>query len=320
MCFVEGCLVRKNNVIWIVKGVEHPAGYLTVFPRYEIKDKETGEGGILVGKMGLKNPEEYYEFLLTKPGYGKLLYNNCAGRATPLFEINEVETFYNPFKPLICEEKRRSEPCLVYEYLASAIEHGEIGLTGSSYFMWTPKSDIDVLIFTKPSNVTQVLEEIKEKTSEISWEEALSIMTTREYHIPSLTTLTRIKRSINQRKVLGNVVFIRILTINPFIYNECRYNVLKEGEAYLQGLVLDERSAVYPYTYRVRVLSSDILEKNQEITIISDRGRFSEAAKKEEKVIVKGDYEAKIYSPRQIEHQVYLWAKHHYIAPMKHVE
>jgi len=317
MCFVEGCLVKKDNMIWVVKGIVHPRGYLTVLPRYVIRDEDTGNDGNIIKKIGLKNPEEYYRAIITNTNYGKPVYNKCAGRATPLMRISEVEKFYDPFKPVVCEEKRDSEPCLVHEYLSSAIEHGKVGLTGSSYFGWTPQNDIDVIIFTKPNDIAEVITEIKRRTSEISWKDALSIMIARQYLLQNLTMLTRIKNSISQRRVLGNNVFIRILTVNPFTYSECQYSILKEGEARLHGIVIEEESFVYPYTYKVRVLSSVFLEKNQEIIIISDRGRFSEAACKGDEVKIKGDYEAKIYSPSRIEHHVYLWSQHHYIVPIK---
>lgn len=313
MCYVEGCLARKKDTIWIVKGIEHPDGYLTAFPRYKIISTNNE---IKITKLGVKDPEEYFKKLIYDSNESRLIYNKCSGRITPVLKVNEIEEFYNPFKPPICEENSFYQPCLIIENLSSRIEEAKIGLTGSSYFMENSSSDIDLLIFINPDYVDLVFEKMKKFTEEISWLDAMKILSERQYPVQRLALLKKIKNSISQRKMLGKIIFSRILVTEPFLYKECKYEILKEAEITLRGIITSERSFFYPYTYTVSILESDYLEKGKEIKVVSDRGRFSEMAHKGESVEIRGDYEIKVFSFRQMEKQVYLWSKKHYILPI----
>lgn len=313
MCYVEGCLAKKGDIVWMIKGVEHPEGYLTAFPRYEVqfhKDRT------FIKKLHLKKPEDYYKVLPLNPNFYGLAYNKCAGRETPLLRLGEIEKFFDPFRPILCEERGGSEPCLVFDYLSSQIENARIGLTGSSYFEWNPSSDIDVLVFTTNEKVDLVLDEIRRKTDNIDQIDALRIMEERGYAIQTLKVLERIRNSVGQRKVLGRRVFLRVLVNDPFAYVKCRHELIKDGEIDFTGVVYDERAAVFPYIYNIRVLESDFLNRDERITVVTERGKYSEMATKGSIVKVRGDFEVKIHENGGVSHQVYLWSDCHHLIPI----
>lgn len=304
-------MLRRRGVIWTVKGIFHPKGFLTAMPRYVIKDRNDEER---IHKLGLKDVADLHRAVL-ELGFDDVLgFNACAGRVTPLIPLGEIEAFYDPFKPSLCEMEGGALPCKILDYLSSILDSCKVGITGSSYFTWRESRDIDVLVFINGDNAESVLETIKRQTQPLSWSEALDLLLERGYPEANMELLSALRNGIGTRKIYGYRVFIRVLLNRHDEYLTCNYRVLKDGEVTLIGEVVDSgRSELFPYMYMVRVLKSDSIKVGDNVAVVSERGRFSGLAREGALVKIRGDYELMFYDDGVIDRQVYLWSKLHYI-------
>jgi len=314
MCFAEGCLARKGELIYVVKGLEHPRGYLTALPRYEVVNEKGG--GVRILKLGVKDPDRLLA-LSDSGGYSiRVIYSECAGRATTALRLREVDEFYDPLRPPICEEAPLAKPCKILEHFRSIAEEAQVGLTGSSYFAPHEAADVDLLVYAPPDKADVVIEKIRRETSELEWSDAFRVMLERSYAYTTTLLLKKIKESVALRKALGTLVFLRLMTSSPFSYRECDHSVVKGGTVSLIGKVVEESGPLFPYAYKVEVLDSDHLRTGTLITVKSDRGMFSELASVGSKVMVRGDYELLTRRNSLLGEQIYLWSRKHYLLPM----
>ncbi len=118
---LEGEPVEYRGRIWIIKGEQHPRGYLVAYPRYD-----------LVLKDRIKCHEAYR--LISQ--YTR--FWSCLKQEVPLIPIDEVKPYTQ-----IHSHKALTVKKIIEEITGS---YGEVLVTGSSLIM--EGNDVDIIIYT----------------------------------------------------------------------------------------------------------------------------------------------------------------------------
>ena len=312
-CYVEGCMVRLKDVLWIVRGLEHPRGYVLALPRYIVKS------GTIVKKMKFPFVSELYSLGLAK---GFLKYARCYGRLVTLISKREFERaeILHPLFPRECSAESRSIACRVLEELKHESGIETIGLTGSS-LLSPPKSgvDVDLVVYGRRESI-ELYEFLEENRflKPYSKSELLQVLYSEaRFFNKKLLEVEQNKRLQGKRHGVG--VYIRLVPKYPEDYSVCTHEILKVGEVAVKGRVVqDDNRFLYPCSYDVEIEKDTIgleLGSIRRLKVVSDRGRFCEIARLNDRVFVRGELELLVSNGRPL-FQVYLWKGSHYMLPV----
>ncbi len=129
---LEGEPVEYQGRIWIVKGEQHPSGYIVAYPRYDLILHDRIKG---------------YEAYRLISQHARLWA--CLKQEVPLIPVNEVK----PYKQIY------SRKALLVKNIIEEItcSYGEVIVTGSSLVM--DGNDVDIIIYT--DNPASIIEKIR---------------------------------------------------------------------------------------------------------------------------------------------------------------
>ena len=244
---LEGEPVQYKGAIWIVKGEQHPPGYLVAYPRYDLirRDKlSSHEKNILI--------QEH------------LLYWDCLDLRVPVIPLHNTIQHYRELS-----WQAESSKTIMEQIIGDL---GEVIVSGSSIIM--RGNDVDLVIYTfKPA---LVVEKIKENLG-VLIEEAGTGDLYREWLLKHKSTLSfqeylsLKKNSLLHIKIVGYPVSLRIV---PYChgFSSCIDPVFlrKRYSGYL-----DIVKPLSPYTTPARFLAK--LSDGENIVLETRRILYAEA-------------------------------------------
>ncbi len=243
---LEGEPVQYRGVIWIVKGEQHPPGYLVAYPRYDLmrRDKLSGhERNMLV--------QEH------------LFYWNCLDLCVPIIPLHNTIQHY----------RKLSWQAEMIKIIMEQIigDLGEVIVSGSSIIM--RGNDVDLVIYTvKPA---LVVKKIKESRG-VLIEEAGTGDLYREWllkhkHVMSFQEYLGLKKnSILHIKIAGWPVSLRIVPYRHG-FSSCINPVFlrRKYSGYLEII-----RALSPYTTPARFLAK--LQNGENIVLETRKILYAE--------------------------------------------
>lgn len=137
MRFLEGEVVIYSGVAHIVKGYQHPEGYVIAYPRYDL----------VAGK-------KIHELALSK---ATLVYWDCIKQHVPLLHLGEIFGYWTKLSP-------SREPSMMMSTISTLLDldPSNIYLTGSSLFQ-DPYNDVDLVIYGADEELAERLKLLTEK-------------------------------------------------------------------------------------------------------------------------------------------------------------
>jgi len=310
-CYAEGCAFELSSCTWLVKGLEHPEGFVLAIPRYVASRPAA---------LKLKEPE-LSTLAALECSKELLAYADCYGRVAPLVpkELLESAKIFDPLEPAACSEERwrSSAACELLELLRRETGLESVGLTGSWLVQPDRASDIDVVVYGE-SACKNFYEFLKESEVLEPYEpEELAELLRAEGRIFDEASLQAELRKKLRGKWRGSGVYVRLVPADPRRYKTCSKRVVKLGEAVVEGSVVDDsRSYLHPCSYVLEVSwSSKSLGGSRVLEVVSDRGRFCECASAGEDVLVAGDLELVVEGGRA-RYQLYPWKRSHFLLPL----
>ncbi len=306
----EGDLIRNiNNVIFDVKGLQHPPDKVIAFPRY-IPNLEgpRGQQGARYDKI--YNLQERFMFLQRVLPH-LLVGDPVFGEKLCEVPTNEITKHYDPIRALarlrranVLEPLQEKAVALAEDLKeAAGIPWRSIGISGSVMAgLFIQQSDIDPLVYgvenSRKANTALVA--LREDTkSKFKKYKAAELQALFDFRSKDTTMSFEDFELVETRKGFqgmydGTDYFVRFIRDWNEV-SESYGDVVYEYAGYVKASasVIDDSEALFtPCTYKlsnVQVLSGEKLEPIEEIA--SFRGRFCEQAKAGEKVLVQGKVE-----------------------------
>ena len=314
--FIEGDFVEDvNNIIFDVKGLEHPPTRVIAFPRY-IPD----EKGDRIRKVGNRKYAKIYDLNL-RYTYMKrflrkyLVYDEVFDMELCEIPKTDIIRHYKPankLKELISNiefldvtQQSALKLALILSY-KSNVPLKNLGISGSIMVdLHKDNSDIDIVVYgTKES--FKVIEALREFFNEgilrkYSMDEYERLYVFRKaYEVLDLKAFIKHeKRKLFQGMFKGREFFIRFIEnlSEKKPYGYYRYKNL--GKITVKARVIDDTRSIFtPVRYvidNVKIIEAETKHpiKPENITeIVSFRGRFCQQVFKGENIIAKGKIEA----------------------------
>lgn len=313
----EGELIETTEELFFgVKGVLHPPDRVTAFLRY-VPSEDGNRKWKENSYIKVYDLESKYKYLRENfPNY--LFHSQRLDRkiqAVPIDRIKKLHKPENRLEELFKKEEKlspieKSALKLSKKIInKSGIEKDKIGVTGSILpGLHTPESDIDLVIYGEEEGrkAYSALKELRKSDEQLipyDDENALRIAQFRwgKTNLP-LEKLAKIEK----KKVLHGMFedrdfFIRLVKDREDISSDYEdFSYSNKGSMEIRGIVSDDENSIFtPNCYNIkncRTLGS----KNQDVKKIeSYRGRFTEQARKGEKIQASGKVEEVFHNDRK---------------------
>lgn len=308
--FRESDLIEtKDNVIFDVKGLVHPANKVVAFIRYvpDPKGNRQRNGKRYKKFYSLSKrynllTQKYPQYLVNDPVFNTLL---CE------VPVGDIKQHYHPSQGL---KDLRNRNCLDEPETAalrfmeiikekSGAQWSKLGVSGSILVrLHESSSDIDLVVYGSKTG-TKVAETMKEifknrdnpiKAYDINGLKELFDFRSKDTNVSFEDFVRTDSRKISHGKIMDKHFFIRFVKDIDEINEQYGSIIYKsEGNSRIKATIVDDSESLFtPCSYQIT--NVEILEgpKVEPITeIVSFRGRFCEHAKSGESVIAKGKLE-----------------------------
>jgi len=324
----EGDLIEtKDNIVFDVKGLVHPADRVIAFIRY-VPDLDGAR------KRGKKRFSKFYalskRYELLKREYPQYLVNDPVFN-TLLCEvpIEDIKMHYKPAEGIqkLCNKKCLDDvqqAALSFMQILqkkSGIKWDKLGVSGSIVVnLQEPASDIDLVVYgTKTGyQVAKAMKQLlDDKTSPIKAYDKQGLKELYEFR--SKDTNVSFKdfvrtdsRKISHGKFMDKHFFIRFVKDLEEIKEKYGDKIYKpEGYAKIKATISNNSQSLFtPCSYeltKVQIIEGPKIEHLKEIS--SFRGRFCEHAKVDEKVMAQGKLEKVQQKGKQEHYRLLLGSK-----------
>ncbi|RLF23717.1 MAG: hypothetical protein DRN15_05225 [Thermoprotei archaeon] len=315
---IEGVYFKHvDGGIFYAKGVIHPPGGVIGFPKYipSPRGSRVAPSGISYVKI----EELRSQLRILKERYPSYLREDkCLGCLVPVVPTSDIDEIYDPVV-VVNEMKsraRRTVERVAVELVSLLAEHigwDKVGLSGSLLLgLYTPRSDIDVVVYGGHYKAYEVLKEARDKRILTGYSgDKLALLyraRSKETPIDPIAFKLHQQRKLLEGLISGFEYFIRLIDPSsepPY----CTFKTRKHGTVKVRGEVVDDsRSMMTPCVYEVFIDEVIIGPKEAyEVSkLYSLRGRFCELVQADEKFEARGSLEKVEYHDGSCEYRIYL--------------
>lgn len=326
---IEGFFIKSNdNLIFDVKGLNHPENKIIAFVRYIPQKSTRNEKTKQESYRKLYSLSERYQFL--SQNYPKYLFNDPQGRGIlQAVQKDDLELIYNPILKLQQLMKKKKSNLTLLEnqvvmFVNKILDNCDvsldaIGITGSILVdLQKISSDIDFVIYGKENgrevyNIMPKLFKHVSKIKKYTKNELKKLWQTRgQTKQIDFNSFLHCEREKHLQGIFDNRDFYIRLVPLPSEFNELysETKIKQQGTIEIKATISDDVNSIFtPCIYQltdVEIINKDTLEETHPCRIFSLRGRYCELAKKGERIHTLGKLEKVTIKNRAEFHQIVL--------------